>query len=196
MAKASAILQVKWLAKIAEVLISAISAIVFLFFDFLDVVMCIFYRSADEFLEGKASSCYCTRISEEEENKKQKSCVDGDGAGAGEGEIDYPRGNEYFSETLHGRRNFFRNAMRGFAGIALLWPRKWWAGDEKKLLVKNNNGNRWSDCGCEACTECVVANGSSSNPRRLHFVVKEPRRGTFYHSFFPCLKVHLSTILI
>lgn len=143
----------KRLAKVAEVLISTISWIVFLFLDFLDVVMCIFFRVVDEFLEEKPSSCYCTKIPEEE---KKKCLV--------EREDEDDNSENELSETLRGRRNFFRDTIMSSA-----WKR---LGDDNDLM--NINRIRWSDCGCESCSAWVT---DGSNPK-LYVVVKEPGKVT------------------
>lgn len=69
------------------------------------------------------------------------------------------------SETLHGRKNLFREM--GFLGF----PRK------LEGLKENGGGkgvaeSRWSDCGCESCVSWM-----SNGDRRLHVVVKEPSKG-------------------
>lgn len=75
----------------ARFLISILSAIVFLFFDFLDFFLCIFYRYIDEFFEGNKPSCYCqNREREKSENMETE-----------------------LSETLYMRKNLFRE-ISGF----------------------------------------------------------------------------------
>uniref|UniRef100_A0A5B6YX26 AB hydrolase-1 domain-containing protein n=1 Tax=Davidia involucrata TaxID=16924 RepID=A0A5B6YX26_DAVIN len=114
--------------KTAEILITAFSSIVFLFLDFLDFLLCLFYRCVDEFLEGNASPCYCG-------NREEKETT-----------VNDERESEV-SETLYGRKNVF--GEMGFLGIA----RK--CKDTKKRgggMV----GNRWSDCACEACISWTI----------------------------------------
>ncbi|OIT27657.1 PREDICTED: probable lysophospholipase BODYGUARD 4 [Nicotiana attenuata] len=94
MLKISASFSRKWLQTFKENLISSMSAVVFFFLDFLDVVFCVFFRLVDEFLEGKRSQCYCSVKKEEE-----KTVIDGE--------------NE-LSESLYERRNVFREM--GFLG--------------------------------------------------------------------------------
>lgn len=102
----------------------------------------------DEFLEGKPSSCYCTKIPEKERKN-----------GIAERKDDEDGENE-LSETLRGRRNFFRDTI-----MASPWI---WSGDNNDLM--NINRIRWSDCGCESCSSWITSDGS--NPK-LHVVVKE-----------------------
>lgn len=143
--------------KVAEILISTISSIVFLFLDFLDVAMCLFYRMVDEFMEGKPSACYCAK-----EEKKYSFVERKD-------EDNDDRENE-LSETLRGRRNFFKDTI-----MALPWK---WPGDDNDLM-NNNNRIRWSDCGCESCSAWITTDGSN---QKLHVVVKEPGEGTILFS--------------
>ncbi|GFZ09395.1 alpha/beta-Hydrolases superfamily protein [Actinidia rufa] len=113
----------KWPRKTADFLVSAISRIVFLFLDFLDIVLCFFYRFVDEFFEGKANPCYC-------HNREEQ------GKGLGD-----ERESEV-SETLYGRRNVFREM-----GLFRI-PRKL----EGLVKIGGGIvGNRWSDCSCESC---------------------------------------------
>ncbi|KAL2534698.1 alpha/beta-Hydrolases superfamily protein [Abeliophyllum distichum] len=145
MTRVSATFSKKWLERIAEIFISITSSIVFFFLDILDVIMCIFFRFLDEFLEGKPSSCYC----KVEQEKKEEIL-----------EID---GESELSETIHGRKNVFREM--GFLRIPRMWK------NEGKYYVGKKN--RWSDCGCESCVYWMN-NGSNL---KLHVVVKEPERG-------------------
>ncbi|RVW34883.1 putative lysophospholipase BODYGUARD 5 [Vitis vinifera] len=119
----SQILSGKWARISAESFISVLSWVVFLFLDFLDTVFCIFFRVLDEFMEGKASRCYC-------ESKKEKGSNE-------EGEV---------SETLYGneRENIFREM--GF----LRFPGKW-ENAKKRVSRVEAKMTRWSDCGCESC---------------------------------------------
>ncbi|KAL7225699.1 hypothetical protein ACSBR1_020954 [Camellia fascicularis] len=146
----------KWPRKTAQLLVSAMSLVVFLFLDFLDIVLCVIYRFVDQFMEGNTTpSCYCHRNREEERRR-----------------TNYDREGEV-SETLHGigRRNVFREM--GF-------PRKW------NALKENGGGdgmlrrrrNRWSDCGCESCVSWMSSNGDYMG-RLLHVVVKESSTATF-----------------
>ncbi|KAI8544029.1 hypothetical protein RHMOL_Rhmol08G0263200 [Rhododendron molle] len=111
--------------KAAEFLVSAMSSIVFLFLDFLDILLCVFFKIVDEIFEGNAGPCYCHNRGEGR-------------AGA----ID-ERGSEV-SETLFGRENVFREMG------SVPFPRK----SEGFVKNGGGNGivgNRWSDCGCESC---------------------------------------------
>ncbi|XP_052171812.1 probable lysophospholipase BODYGUARD 4 isoform X2 [Diospyros lotus] len=112
----------KWLRKTAQVLVSGISRFVFMFLDFLDAVLCVFYRFVDEFLEGNATPCYCHH-------------------GEEKGVAAFGRENEV-SETLYGRKNVFREM--GFFGFL----RKL---DVMKRSGGGIIRNRWSDCSCESC---------------------------------------------
>ncbi|KAI3446619.1 hypothetical protein Pfo_003284 [Paulownia fortunei] len=144
MSRAAALFPREWLSRISETLISVASAIVFFLLDILDVVMCVFFRVFDEFLEGKSSSCYCMG---REEKKEDSHGVDGESG---------------LSESLHGRKNVFREM--GLLRISRIWGR------EGPFCV--GKGNRWSDCGCGSCVSWM-SNGSDS---RLHVVVKEQER--------------------
>ncbi|KAF7135126.1 hypothetical protein RHSIM_Rhsim08G0193100 [Rhododendron simsii] len=111
--------------KTAEFLVSAMSSIVFLFLDFLDILLCVFFKIVDEIFEGNDGPCYCHNRGEGR-------------AGA----ID-KRGSEV-SETLYGRENVFREMG------SVRFPRK----SEGFVKNGGGNGivgNRWSDCGCESC---------------------------------------------
>lgn len=109
----------------ARSFVSASSAVVFFFLDFLDTILCLVYGFIDEFLEGQASLCYCR-------NREEKQ---GRGLG-GENEGAEP------SETLFGRRNVFREM--GFLGFS----RKW---ENSEKRENGQMSSRWSDCGCESC---------------------------------------------
>ncbi|XP_058205436.1 probable lysophospholipase BODYGUARD 4 [Rhododendron vialii] len=141
----------KWPRKTAEVLVSAISWVVFLVLDFLDTVLCIFFRIADEYIEGNARECYCHSRGEK-----------------GTSVMSDERESEV-SETLYGRKNLFREI--GFLGF----PRKL-EGLQENGGGKGVVGSRWSDCGCESCVSWM-----SNGDQRLHVVVKEPSKATFGH---------------
>ncbi|KAF7147720.1 hypothetical protein RHSIM_Rhsim03G0046300 [Rhododendron simsii] len=140
-----------WPRKTAEVLVSAISWVVFLVLDFLDTVLCIFFRIADEYIEGNARECYC-------HNRGEK----------GTSVMSDERESEV-SETLYGRKNLFREI--GFLGF----PRKL-EGLQENGGGKGVVGSRWSDCGCESCVSWM-----SNGDQKLHVVVKEPSKATFGH---------------
>ncbi|KAK4392589.1 putative lysophospholipase BODYGUARD 4 [Sesamum angolense] len=148
----------KWLSRISETLISLASAIVFFFLDILDVVMCVFFRAFDEFLEGKSSSCYCMeRGGTQEEEKRDLDSVGVDG------ECEP-------SESLRGRKNVFREM-----GLLRFSPRIW---SKEGAFRVGQRRNRWSDCGCESCLSWM----SSGRDSRLHVVVKEHKREFFIDS--------------
>ncbi|KAL8467751.1 hypothetical protein ACS0TY_031118 [Phlomoides rotata] len=135
----------KWVSVISQTLISITSAFVFIFLDILDVIMCFFFRVVDEFLEGKPASCYCMG--------REKNLEDS----VGESEL---------SESLHGRKNVFRN-------MGLLKNSTTCSQKGQFCVEKKKKKNRWSDCGCESCLSWMNNNGSDS---KLHLVVKEPER--------------------
>ena len=83
----------KWARISAEWLHSGLNWVVFLFLDFLDTLFCVLFRVLDEFMEGKASRCYCENMGEDGE----------------------------MSETLYGkeRKNIFREM--GFLGFMRKW---------------------------------------------------------------------------
>lgn len=76
-----------WPRKTAEFLISVINSLVFIVLDFLDVIMCSFFRYVDENLEGKSTPCYC----------RSQSRING-----------CEEKNTEISDTLFGRKNVFR----------------------------------------------------------------------------------------
>ncbi|KAK6127112.1 hypothetical protein DH2020_039150 [Rehmannia glutinosa] len=119
-------------SRFSETLISVASAIVFFVLDILDVIMCVFFRFLDEFLEGKSSTCYCIG---REEKKEDFNGVDGENG---------------LSETLYGRKNVFREM--GLLRISRFWNRE-------GAFCVGKKGNRWSDCGCESCVSWM-SNGS------------------------------------
>lgn len=113
------------LIKFLTTLLLPVNFIVFFFLDFLDAVLCVFYRYLDQFLEGKATACYCTSKGDEREN------ADGDG----ENEL---------SETLYCRRNVFRRvALVGVPGRC----------QDSEKMNGGSVWNRWSDCGCSSCVD-------------------------------------------
>ncbi|KAJ0080448.1 hypothetical protein Patl1_23548 [Pistacia atlantica] len=72
----------KWAKECATTFHIALSFIVFLFLDFLEIFLCLLFRFLDHYFEGKPSRCYC-------ENTRELEDVE-------------------VSETLCGRRNVFR----------------------------------------------------------------------------------------
>ncbi|CAK9322851.1 unnamed protein product [Citrullus colocynthis] len=113
------------LIKFLTTLLVPVNFVVFFFLDFLDAILCVFYRYLDQFLEGKATACYCRRKGDEREN------ADGDG----ENEL---------SETLYGRRNVFRRiALVGVSGRC----------EDSEKMNGGSVWNRWSDCGCSSCVD-------------------------------------------
>ncbi|KAI4301004.1 hypothetical protein L6164_034322 [Bauhinia variegata] len=83
-----------WLKKFGQNVASIISFIVFFILDFLDAVFCVIYRYLDEYIEEKASPCYCTKNENDDEDSS-------------------------FSETLYNRRNLFREL--GFPQFGRKW---------------------------------------------------------------------------
>ncbi|KVH95305.1 Alpha/beta hydrolase fold-1 [Cynara cardunculus var. scolymus] len=134
----------KWATKTAQYLISATNLSVFLFFDLLDFIMCIFFRFVDQILEGKPTPCYCRS------QNRTKDCED--------------RRNARISDTLFGRKNGFREL--GFLGITS-WKV---ADDSKEIGSEDSRKTRWSDCGCESCVSWLNNEGD----QKLHVVVQEP----------------------
>ncbi|KAL0428344.1 UNVERIFIED_CONTAM: putative lysophospholipase BODYGUARD 4 [Sesamum latifolium] len=153
MPRVAARLPGKWVSRISETVICLASAIVFFFLDILDVVMCVFFRAFDEFLEGKSSSCYCVERGGTQEEEKR----DLDSVGVG-GECEP-------SESLRGRKNVFRE----MGLLRFISPRIW---SKEGAFRVGKRRNRWSDCGCESCLSWM----SSGSDSRLHVVVKEQQR--------------------
>ncbi|GAA0160805.1 serine protease [Lithospermum erythrorhizon] len=181
MSKFTTFLSQKWLPTMWELFISIISVIIFTFLDFLDVLMCIFYKLVDEILEGKASSCYC--IGKEEGKDKKKESI----------EVDYE--NE-LSETLYNRKNVFRQlGLLNFLGLKRFANRSEFVGGAERR-------SKWSDCGCDSCGEWM----NNGNDLRLHIVVNEPQKapedckGTttenviFLHGFMASSSLFTNTI--
>ncbi|KAG8649890.1 hypothetical protein MANES_08G151711v8 [Manihot esculenta] len=124
----------KWARKSASTIISATTYIVFLIFDFLDMIFCIIYGCLDELFEGKPSHCYC-----------------GD-RGEIQGRV-WDDGDNELSETLYGRNNVFRQ-MR-FLGFGRNW-------ENRKKSFGGGSGKRiWSDCGCESCVSWMKDGGQN-----------------------------------
>lgn len=136
-----------WAGCLVEILQNILSFIVFLGLDFLETLLCIIYRCLDAFFEGKSPHCYCERRTDGEEENE-------------------------LSETLHGRKNLFR--QMGFLG----YPRKGKECDKITSDHQHQLVNRWSDCGCESCVSWMKA-----GDKKLHFVVKEPSQGNFDTTF-------------
>ncbi|KAL6009649.1 hypothetical protein ACLOJK_000078 [Asimina triloba] len=131
-----------WVNKFTDSFISVVSFFAFAFLDLLDCVFCLFYRWVDGFLEGNVSACYCQ--SNGEQSKKE---VGEKGCGV--------------SETLHGRKNIFRD-------MGVLQIRR-----KTKRSGKNNGSStvtRWSDCSCDSCVSWRW-----KTEHKLHFVVQEPK---------------------
>ncbi|KAF6147728.1 hypothetical protein GIB67_006701 [Kingdonia uniflora] len=107
----------------SQCLISAISFIVFVFLDLLDLLLCHFYRFIDGFMGEDISTCYCHKT----RGKKARFGVE-------EGLV---------SKTLYGRKNFFR-------GVGILNFRRNEVGITP-MVKSSNSSTRWSDCNCESC---------------------------------------------
>ncbi|GMI84590.1 hypothetical protein like AT5G17780 [Hibiscus trionum] len=138
----------KWTRKCGRTLlaIGSVTCVVFLFLDFLDAVLCVFFKVVDEFFEGEARTpCYCGN---DGENKGMESETLSE------------------SESLYGRRNVLRKM--GFLGFARKWEmyRKKKDGGDGSI-----NGslavNRWSDCGCNSCVSWT----KKGYDHKLHVVV-------------------------
>ncbi|KAL7134351.1 hypothetical protein ABFS83_11G021100 [Erythranthe nasuta] len=136
----------KWISTISETSISVASAVVFFMLDILDVIMCVFFRFFDEFVEGKSSSCYCI----------------GTGKGENPAGVD---GESELSESLNRRKNVFRK-------MRLLITPKIRSGESPFCVGKTKRRNRWSDCGCEACVNWM----NNETDSRLHLLINEPER--------------------
>lgn len=102
---------------------TALSLIVFFFFDLIDAILCVVYEFVDEILEGKSRSCYCSAVAPQT---------------TGENEC---------SETLFRRRNIFREMW--FLGFARRFKSKLSRRMRKSKI--HESVNRWSDCGCQSC---------------------------------------------
>lgn len=139
----------KWARKFATNFHTCLSFIVFLWLDFVEVILCVIFRYLDKFFEGKASACQCLRSNYGIRNEENE-----------------------VSETLHGRKNIFREM--GF----LRFPRKW--DDSKKTGIVDHevmkNSHRWSDCGCESCVSWMN-NCVQDDEQKLHVQIKEPLQG-------------------
>ncbi|KAK9191081.1 hypothetical protein WN943_019692 [Citrus x changshan-huyou] len=140
----------KWARKFATNFHTCLSFIVFLWLDFVEVILCVLFRYLDKFFEGKASACQCLRSNYGIRNEENE-----------------------VSETLHGRKNIFREM--GF----LRFPRKW--DDSKKTGIVDHevmkNSHRWSDCGCESCVSWMN-NCVQDDEQKLHVQIKEPLQGS------------------
>ncbi|KAL5547043.1 hypothetical protein UlMin_006730 [Ulmus minor] len=136
----------KWALIPARKLLSGVSFLVFLVLDFCDAILCVLYRFVDGFLEGKDSPCYCLKGEEQGRN------VEG---GDEEGEV---------SETLYGRKSFFRKL--GLLELARKWE---FSGKKDGGVTKI----RWSDCQCECCSSWM-----SNDDLKLHVSIREPSKVT------------------
>ncbi|OAY44452.1 probable lysophospholipase BODYGUARD 4 [Manihot esculenta] len=124
----------KWARKSVSTAISATSFIVFLIFDFLDIVFCIIYRYLDKLFEGKPSPCYCG-----DRREIQRSMGDDE--------------DSELSETLYGRTNVFRQIR--FLGFGR-------NSENRKKSFGGGSGIRiWSDCGCESCVSWMKDGGQN-----------------------------------
>lgn len=79
----------KWMRNCVVVLNSLLCFVVFLFFDFLDDVLCVVYRYLDERIEGAASPCCCSKW------ERQKNIIMNDE-------------DDGLSDSLYERKNVFR----------------------------------------------------------------------------------------
>lgn len=122
-----------------DVVISAVSLLVFALLDLLDFILCYFYRFLDVILEGNPVPCYCQRRGREERS-------DGEGG-------------EEVSETLHGRRNLFREMGFPF----------WKAASDGEEERGELRFPRWSDCSCISCLSW-----QERGQDKLHLAVMEP----------------------
>ncbi|XP_076895888.1 putative lysophospholipase BODYGUARD 4 [Bidens hawaiensis] len=83
------------MALMADIILSIINPMVFIFLDLLDFIMCIFYKYIDEYLEGKSTPCYCQSQRQNPTNNFEEM-------------------NNGISNTLFGRKNVFKEM--GFVG--------------------------------------------------------------------------------
>lgn len=107
----------------ARNLISVLTFIVFLIFDFVDAILCVLYQYVDVFMEGRASPCCCQNREKQDKNGDENDECE-------------------LSETLYGRKNVFKEM--GFLGFGRKWENSQKSGGGETV-------NRWSDCGCESC---------------------------------------------
>ncbi|XVE90248.1 hypothetical protein DITRI_Ditri20bG0063600 [Diplodiscus trichospermus] len=150
----------KWTRKCTKSLLSAPNFVVFSYLDFLDSVFCVIYKYLDEFFEGKASPCYCTRKKNKSENwSNGKSCDANEEIG--------------ISETLHGRQKklqelitlleYVENLLNKRKGVEAVYSSR-----NQKNAAVHRLGHRWSDCGCDSCISWT-----KSDDPKLHVVVKQ-----------------------
>lgn len=116
-----AIFPSNWARKSGKTIHSALSFIIFFFFDLIDAILCIFYEFVDDVLEGNSRGCYCTEAAL------------------------HTTGENEFSETLFRRRNIFREMWFLRFARKFKFPRKM-----RKSKI-HESVNRWSDCGCQSC---------------------------------------------
>ncbi|XP_021621782.1 probable lysophospholipase BODYGUARD 4 [Manihot esculenta] len=163
----------KWARKSASTIISATTYIVFLIFDFLDMIFCIIYGCLDELFEGKPSHCYC-----------------GD-RGEIQGRV-WDDGDNELSETLYGRNNVFRQ-MR-FLGFGRNW-------ENRKKSFGGGSGKRiWSDCGCESCVSWMKDGGQNLHvvvkEPSATLLLKFKGRSKFYGTSETCWEEIVVTIAV
>ncbi|XVF42666.1 hypothetical protein PTKIN_Ptkin01aG0382900 [Pterospermum kingtungense] len=152
-----------FLRKCTKTLLSVPNFVVFSYLDFLDSVFCVVYKYLDEFFEGKASPCYCTSTSKKmsENGSHGKSWDIGNDEEIG------------MSETLHGRKKKLKELIVLLEFVGKLLNKKKGVGDSYGSQKPENGGvprlgNRWSDCGCDACISWM-----KTDDPKLHVVVKE-----------------------
>ncbi|KAL5059030.1 hypothetical protein RYX36_030634 [Vicia faba] len=113
----------KWMRNCIIVLNSFICYVVFLFFDFLDALLCVIYRYLDERIEGVASPCCCSKW--ERQNK-----------------IIMKDEDDGLSDSLYQRKNVFREM-----GLLQFGRKKEYSNGKCGGMKVSS----WSDCGCESC---------------------------------------------
>ncbi|XXG52491.1 hypothetical protein AAC387_Pa03g0812 [Persea americana] len=151
----------KWPERAANTLSGAVSFLVFFWLDMLDFVLCIVYRLLDYLMEGNSPPCYC-------ENRGEQGMNGG------------TERQDGVSETLHGRKNFFRD-------LGLLRMRR----------IRRNCGKmggpvtpRWSDCGCDSC------NAWQKNRGKLHLVVMEPPQETVFPNLSEAARLNYRLVAV
>ncbi|XVF42663.1 hypothetical protein PTKIN_Ptkin01aG0382600 [Pterospermum kingtungense] len=152
-----------FLRKCTKSLLSAANFVVFSYLDVLDFVFCVVYKFLDAFFEGKASPCYCTSTSTSKKMSEN---------GSNGKSWDFGNDEEIgMSETLLGRKKKSMKFIGLLEFVGKLLNKKQGVGDSSRK-PKNGGvprlGNRWSECGCDACISWM-----KNDDPKLHVVVKE-----------------------
>ncbi|KAL4203129.1 hypothetical protein AMTRI_Chr01g102430 [Amborella trichopoda] len=154
-------------------IVPALSSIVFAFLDFLDLILCFFYKFADSLLEETSLPCYCHH--ENSAENRVRDAIDEE---------------DEVSETLNRRENRFRAFLIRIQKMGFLKMREKERNEEAGGALMRP---RWSDCHCEACVSWL-----GKEKQLLHVAVREPAPGPKGNKVEDVILIHgiLSSSLI